>query len=317
MIKTPFYTGKAVTTDWLNSSQYFGPGNPGIIFVANPLNFWEYPLLNTQSIDVSDFDGRYITKQGNVTISGIKDFTNSPTAPTPAPGDTSFNLATTAFVAGEINNAITNGGFVDLTSAQIITGFKTFNAIKVPLNPGFADSPVALQYLDTNYVDVSTSGNIAGIKTFSNSPEVPTPTTGPAATPKSYVDGLISTVQTAITNLQVFAVAFQSLVTGLTVGTGNAGYVFFYIVFPGGLKFIWADNVGSAGAADTINFPTVGQGFPGFANAPTVFLTGNRNQGDCFAPQAVGITAVSFGRRNEVFGNNSVGGPTSFLAIGV
>jgi hypothetical protein len=174
-LKYPFYPGKAVTTQWLNESQYFGPSAPGISFVQNPIDFWQYPLLTTDSIDVANFANAFVLKGGNITITGTKTFSTSPQVPTPTVGDSSNKAASTEFVAVAVSSAVSGGNFVDLASTQTLTGFKTFQNIAVPLVPSFPNSPISFDYADNNYVSVTGNENVGGIKIFGSSPQIPNP----------------------------------------------------------------------------------------------------------------------------------------------
>jgi hypothetical protein len=322
MLKTPFYPGRAVTTEFLNSSQFFGPGNPGISFVANPLNFWEYPLLDLTNLDTNSLDARYITKGGNVSITGTKTFLSAPRVPDQVLGTSDSSAANTQFVIDEINSSITSGGFVDLGSTQIITGLKTFVAIRVPLVPLFVDSPVSLSYSSLNFVHNTGNENIAGTKTFGNSPQVPTPLLAPDATPKSYVDGLNGLLSGLISTLQTQMLAVLAVVTGLTFVSGSyPGNLytspFFYIKFPNNMKLLWIRDAGSAASNETITFPSVAQGFPGFANPPTIWCNNLGPATNLFSVSVDGVTSTAFNKRSETFGNPSAGAAVNILALGV
>jgi hypothetical protein len=197
MSKTVFFPGRAVTVKWLNSSQYLGPSNPGVVFVANPINDYEYPLLKASSFDLPDIFGYFVGTTSDQTVNGEKSFLISPKVPTAtnssgtqvvnidrlnsdiALNNAAFNLA--------INNTNTNlsnlsnsiaANYVGLAGTQTITGNKTFNTINVPITPAAGTSPVSLNYFDSNVVSLNNDQTVNGTKTFSASPQVPTPDSG-------------------------------------------------------------------------------------------------------------------------------------------
>ena len=141
-------------------------------------------------------------------------FTGTPTAPTPLSTSNDTSIATTNFVTSKL------GGFVDLTSNQTIAGTKTFTG-QVVLN--FSNNQLVLKNgsavnsmlitVPTNLTanrtitipDVGASGafvlnvgpqNISGVKTFTTSPIVPTPTTSEQAATKGYVDSFVRILNT-------------------------------------------------------------------------------------------------------------------------
>jgi hypothetical protein len=142
-------------------------------------------------------------------------FTGTPTAPTPLSTSNDTSIATTSFVTSKLGGI---GGFVDLSSNQTIAGNKTFtsqlvlnfsNNQLVLKNGSEANSmlitvPAALAANRTITIpDVGASGafllnvgpqNISGVKTFTTSPVVPTPTTSGQAASKGYVDGVVNEV---------------------------------------------------------------------------------------------------------------------------
>jgi len=320
-IKGPFYPGKAVTADFLNESQYFGPSNPGVRFTANPVHFWEYPLLDTSQMDMGDLGSKFILKSGNVTITGTKTFTTLPAIPTATPGTQSDAAASTAFVINEIENAVINGDFVDVGSTQTITGAKVFQNIEVPATPAFLTSPVPLGFLASNYVPLGGNTNITGIKAFASPPQVPAPVAGPDATPKGYVDGLFSTLASDITGAEAAIAALQAIAAGLTVtsGTypGGAGNIDFYVVrFPGNAKLLFGGGAGTGAQEEVILFPTLAQGFVGFATAPIVLVTGLGTHREMFSPLVSTVSTTGFYKNNSTYGNGG-GCALNYLAFGV
>lgn len=204
MSKTIFHPGKAVTTKWLNASQYLGPSNPGVVFVANPINDYEYPLLKASSFDLPDIFGYFVGTTSDQTINGEKTFLISPKVPTAtnssgtqvvnidrlnsdiALNNAAFNLAinntnasinTTNTNLSNLSNSIA-ANYVGLVGTQTISGNKTFNNINVPLNPTNGLSPVCLTYFDNNTLKLNENQTVNGTKTFTTSPQVPNPDSG-------------------------------------------------------------------------------------------------------------------------------------------
>lgn len=86
---------------------------------------------------------------------------------------------------------------------------------------------------DTLYVALTGNQTIAGIKTFSSSPIVPTPTTTGQATPKDYVDGVSFGVNQKYTDMT----SSRALSTDYVNSTGKAIQVKFKSVdFTNGVK---------------------------------------------------------------------------------
>jgi hypothetical protein len=136
-------------------------------------------------------------------------FTGTPTAPTPALSSNNTRIATTSFVTSKLS------GYVDTSSNQTISGTKTFTGQLVlafsqnqlVLKNGVAANsmlitvPAALTANRTITIpDVGFSGafvlnvgtqSLSGVKTFINSPVVPTPTANNQAANKGYVDSFI------------------------------------------------------------------------------------------------------------------------------
>lgn len=95
---------------------------------------------------------------------------------------------------------------------------------------GYVDSRDST--LDATYVKLSGAQTVAGVKTFSSSPVVPTPTTNMQASTKKYVDDSITTLSNACVKLsgnQTIAgtKTFSNKITGSISGNcdGNAGTV--------------------------------------------------------------------------------------------
>lgn len=73
--------------------------------------------LSTLAGNISTVDAGAVHKTGNETVDGVKTFSSSPTAPTPTVGDSSTNVATTAFVT----TAIAGLGIGDVSSTVNLT----------------------------------------------------------------------------------------------------------------------------------------------------------------------------------------------------
>lgn len=100
-------------------------------------------------------------------------------------------------------NSINHSDLVHISGTETITGNKTFSGTVSGLtkatvglgnidNTSDANKPVstAMQNALNTKVDTTTNQTIAGVKTFSSSPIVPTPTTGTQAANKAYVDSV-------------------------------------------------------------------------------------------------------------------------------
>lgn len=118
---------------------------------------------------------------GTETISGTKTFSASPVVPTPTTGTQAANKT-------YVDSAVTSGATPDATSAVKgkiqLTGDLGGTAAS-PTVPGLATKAT-----DTAVVHNTGAETVAGVKTFSSSPVVPTPTTGTQAANKTYVDSV-------------------------------------------------------------------------------------------------------------------------------
>ncbi|MGH9671446.1 MAG: hypothetical protein ACRD3A_15185 [Terriglobales bacterium] len=143
-------------------------------------------------------DGALATKADNATVvhrtgdedvGGVKSFSASPTVPTPTTDTAAANkvYVDSAFASINLNNYV-------LKSGDTMTGFLTLSG-----NPtqslhastkSYVDSQVATRALDSAVVHLAGTETVTGVKTFSSSPAVPTPTTDTAATNKAYVDSV-------------------------------------------------------------------------------------------------------------------------------
>jgi len=211
MTKTIFHPGKSVTTTWLNGSQYLGPSNPGVVFVPNPVNDWEYPLLKGTSVDLLDFSQYFVARSGDQSIDDVKTFTSIPTFPTSTQSTglqgvnvtrliTELTTLTTAF-----NNSL--AGYVTLGTNQTISGTKTFSALEVPLVPIGPTSPVSLQHFDDNAVKNTGNQTINGTKSFADIqvPANPTGLTAPVSLQYFQDNAVINTGTQTVNGAKTFA----------------------------------------------------------------------------------------------------------------
>lgn len=315
-IRQPFFPGKTVTSEFLNSGQYYGITNPGISFVANPINYWQYPLLDTRSIDYTDFSATFVTSVGNSLITGIKSFTSSPLFPTPVLGSDNNQAANTNFVNLAITTAFASNTFVDLLSTQTVTGSKTFLNLSVPLTANFPGSPISKDYADNNLVNTTTSQVISGEKVFASVVKVPTPISAGDAVNKAITDFLGN----AVTSLQDAVAALAALAIGLTVTEGT--YVenlspcrFYWLKFGGNFKVLIVQGAGSANDTEVIEFPTTANNFPGYLQPPIVFTTTTSGDTGLFAAAVYNITSTGFSKAQDRFGG-AAGQPLNYIAFG-
>lgn len=165
---------------------------------------------------------------GSQTVAGVKTFSDSPIVPTPTSGNQASNKTyVDAEVSTKANTSAVNtldAQNVKITGAQNISGVKTFSQSPIVPAPTSDTQAATKKYVDdavasgggsvdaytktesdalfstkteTNTLDsqnVKITGNqsIAGVKTFSASPIVPTPTTATQATNKTYVDSALN-----------------------------------------------------------------------------------------------------------------------------
>lgn len=99
---------------------------------------------------ISDATSGFVTLDTAQTISGAKAFSTSPTAPTPATGDSTTKVATTAFVTAAVA-AGGSGNAVLLTGDQSIAGVKTFQ--QSPVVPTVQAGDNSNNAATTAYVD--------------------------------------------------------------------------------------------------------------------------------------------------------------------
>jgi hypothetical protein len=236
MSKTIFHPGKALTSKWLNSSQYLGPSNPGIVFKANPVNDWEYPLLKATALDLVNFNNYFVSATTNQTLGGLKNFTTIPTFPTAT--------ATSGLQAVNIDY-LNNAGFVRLTTDQTVSGVKTFTDLRnVTTQPLVPDSVVNIAYFDLKGVTINDDQTIFGSKTFNQVPIIPAPTISSHATNKQYVDNAIqaqglSQSQNCVKVGNIQTIYGTSVITGAwnSQGALDTGDVYYNTVAPSALPF--------------------------------------------------------------------------------
>ena len=99
---------------------------------------------------ISDATNGFVTLDTAQTISGAKAFSTSPTAPTPAAGDSTTKVATTAFVTAAVA-AGGSGNAVLLTGDQSIAGTKTFQ--QSPVVPTTSAGDNSNKAASTAYAD--------------------------------------------------------------------------------------------------------------------------------------------------------------------
>jgi hypothetical protein len=127
-------------------------------------------------------DSAVVHNTGTETVAGVKTFSSSPVVPTPSTGTQAANKTYVDTVAssGAPDATTTSKGIVQL--AGDLGGTAT-----VPTVPG-----LAAKAADSAVVHNTGTETVAGVKTFSSSPVVPTPSTGTQAANKTYVDSVAS-----------------------------------------------------------------------------------------------------------------------------
>ena len=125
----------------------------------------------------------YVDLSSTQTITGAKTFSAVVKAKTPATDSDDTSVATTAWVKAKVGTgSVDTSKVVDLTSAQTISGAKTFSSVTKSATPatGSDDTSVATTaWVNTkvrgltgsdpsNYVDLSSTQTITGTKTFND-----------------------------------------------------------------------------------------------------------------------------------------------------
>jgi len=140
---------------------------------AKPVSTATQTALNAKATDSA-----VVHNTGNETVAGIKTFSSSPIVPTPT---TNSQAASKSYVDG-----VAASGAPDATSSVKglvqLTGDLGGTAAS-PTVPGLASKAD-----DSSVVHLTGTQTVAGVKTFSSSPVVPTPSTSTQAANKSYVD---------------------------------------------------------------------------------------------------------------------------------
>lgn len=232
MSKTIFHPGKALTSKWLNASQYLGPSNPGIVFKANPINDFEYPLLKATALDLVNFNQYFVSATTNQPVSGVKAFTAIPTIPTAT--------ATSGLQAVNIDY-LNTAGFVKLTANQTVSGTKTFTDLRNLQTQSYVqDSVVNIAYFNEYAVTTINNQTVAGVKTFSEPLQIPGPTIPAHAANKQYVDALVRSLglsqsQNCYKVGGIQTVMGSAFITGAwaTQGPLDTGDIFFNTIAPG------------------------------------------------------------------------------------
>lgn len=89
---------------------------------------------------------------------------------------------------GAVVLAATDVGAVATTGNETVAGVKTFSSSPIVPTPSGATDAASKGYIDTNGVFLTGDQAVAGVKTFASSPIVPAPTTALQASTKQYVD---------------------------------------------------------------------------------------------------------------------------------
>lgn len=167
---------------------------------------------------------------------------------------------------------------------------------------------------------LSGAQTVAGVKTFSNSPVVPTPSGGTDAANKAYVDAAVPAGTTSVAGLVELATnaETQALTDALRVVTpGGLGSIFSrsvassgYVFLPGGLLLQWGNSAPAeppSGVAVTFPIP--------FPNACFQVTTGARFGAACAITQIVPSTTGFTAYVDEWSGVGNIGA-ISYIAIG-
>jgi len=141
------------------------------------------------NIEMIKFDGLTVNADGSVTLDVATSGRHiDPTTPY-AGSSTGLSFQSGADVI-VTNDPLTTAQFAVLGNAQSWTALQTFTVIPVlpASDPTTDNQAVRKAYVDGNFVANTGSETVAGVKTFTSSPIVPTPTTEFQASTKGYVD---------------------------------------------------------------------------------------------------------------------------------
>lgn len=237
VVPTPTAASQAATKAYVDSVAGGGGGGGGTTYTAGTgltLEGTEFSLDSSTQATLADVAGKadddaVVKLTGNQSVAGVKTFTSLPKIPTTTPTDNA-QAASKKYVDDTASGKAADTAVVHNTGAETVAGVKTFSSIPViptdtPTQNGqvaskaYVDAAVAggggsgttytagtgLSLVGTEFSldsttqstlsgSVQTSGaqTIAGIKTFSSSPVVPTPTASTDAATKGYADGLVT-----------------------------------------------------------------------------------------------------------------------------
>ena len=174
--------------EWNNETEYLA----GATVQHNGFN-WTSKTTNTNSepADVNENWSGYVALTGNQTIAGVKTFSSQITATTADNVFTGSGLmvngdgsANTIFPSIGFHQPGLYAGNIALTSLGVFSFFKTDGATIASIKANLIGNAETV----TNGVYTTGNQTIAGVKTFSSSPIVPTPTTNTQVANKAYVD---------------------------------------------------------------------------------------------------------------------------------
>lgn len=176
----------------------------------------------TVAITQAEADKRYVALTGNQSVAGIKTFSVSPLAPTPAASDNSTKVATTAFVTralasvdvthpawGKRVTTLPTGDALDTLLADMPVGAYVWSADTDGLTVAITQAEA-----DARYVALAGNQTVQGTKTFSASPVLPTP----AANDNSTKAATTAFVMRALASVDVAHPAWGKRVTTLPTG---------------------------------------------------------------------------------------------------
>jgi hypothetical protein len=179
--------------------------------------------------------------------------------------------------AGE-SVTIPTGRVAVLPNVQVDGTLNVEGEVFIPAGATFGD----LESQIASKVSLNEDEVIAGIKTFSSSPIVPTPTTGTQAVNKDYADLKVALAQFTGTNQGLTANGYQKLPGGLIIQWGQNGAVqnvTFPITFPNACLTVVATMYGSSSAQQineqsTVNYTTTGFQYTSFGWSKRWFAIG-------------------------------------------